>query len=132
MVNTTPAIGRNGSITINATEVGYIKGVTFDLDADIIKDYKFTSDVPAVLESGNKTIKFTFQKMFIDTTYAALVLAGTKITILLGPANCTPTGQPKYTLSNAIIFHHGWRDEQAGIVIEDGSGEAASLTLGAY
>jgi hypothetical protein len=132
MVNTTPAIGRNGSITINATEVGYIKGVTFDLDADIIKDYKFTSDVPAVLESGNKTIKFTFQKMFIDTTYAALVLAGTKMTILLGPANCTPTGQPKYTLSNAIIFHHGWRDEQAGIVIEDGSGEAASLTLGAY
>jgi hypothetical protein len=132
MVNTTPAIGRNGSITINATEVGYIKGVTFDLDADIIKDYKFTSDVPAVLESGNKTIKFTFQKMFIDTTYAALVLAGTKMTILLGPANCTPTGQPKYTLSNAIIFHHGFRDEQAGIVIEDGSGEAASLTLGAY
>jgi hypothetical protein len=132
MVNTTPAIGRNGSITINATEVGYIKGVTFDLDADVIKDYKFTSDIPAVLESGNKTIKFSFQKMFIDTTYAALVLAGTKITILLGPANCTPTGQPKYTLSNAIIFHHGWRDEQAGIVIEDGSGEAASLTLGAY
>jgi hypothetical protein len=132
MVNTTPAIGRNGSITINTTEVGYIKGVTFDLDADIIKDYKFTSDVPAVLESGNKTIKFTFQKMFIDTTYAALVLAGTKITILLGPANCTPVGQPKYTLSNAIIFHHGWRDEQAGIVIEDGSGEAASLAVGTY
>ena len=132
MVNTSPAIGRNGSININAIEVGYIKGVTFDVDADVIKDYKFTSDVPAVLESGNKTFKFTFQKMFIDTVYAALVLAGTKITILLGPANCTPVGQPKYTLSNAIIFHHGFRDEQAGIVIEDGSGEAASLTLGTY
>jgi hypothetical protein len=132
MVNTTPAVGRNGSININSVEVGYIKGVTFDLDADVIKDYKFGSDIPCVLESGNKTIKFSFQKMFIDTTYAALVLAGTKITILLGPANCTPTGQPKYTLSNAIIFHHGWRDEQAGIVIEDGSGEAASLTLGTY
>jgi hypothetical protein len=132
MVNTSPAIGRNGSININAIEVGYIKGVTFDVDADVIKDYKFTSDVPAVLESGNKTFKFSFQKMFIDTTYAALVLAGTKITILLGPANCTPVGQPKYTLSNAIIFHHGFRDEQAGIVIEDGSGEAASLTLGTY
>jgi hypothetical protein len=132
MVNTSPAIGRNGSININAIEVGYIKGVTFDVDADVIKDYKFTSDVPAVLESGNKTFKFTFQKMFIDTVYAALVLAGTKITILLGPANCTPVGQPKYTLSNAIIFHHGFRDEQAGIVIEDGNGEAATLTLGTY
>ena len=132
MVNTTPAVGRNGSITINGSEAGYIKGVTFDLDADVIKDYKFTSDIPAVLESGNKTIKFSFQKMFIDTTYAALVLAGTKITILLGPANCTPTGQPKYTLSNAIIFHHGFRDEQSGIVIEDGSGEAASLVVGTY
>jgi len=132
MVNTTPVIGRNGSITINGLEAGYIKGVTFDMDADVIKDYKFTSDIPAVLESGNKSFKFSFEKMFIDTTYATLVLAGTKITILLGPANCTPTGQPKYTLSNAIIFHHGWRDEQTGIVIENGSGESASLTLGLY
>lgn len=132
MVNTAPTIGRNGSININGAEVGYIKGVTFDMDADVIKDYKFTSDIPAVLESGNKSFKFSFEKMFIDTTYAALVLAGTKVTILLGPANCTPVGQPKYTLSNAIIFHHGWRDEQAGIVIENGSGEAASLTIGTY
>jgi hypothetical protein len=54
------------------------------------------------------------------------------MTIILGPANSTPTGQPKYTLSNAIIFHHGWRDEQAGIVIENGSGEGASLALGTY
>jgi hypothetical protein len=132
MPNTTPVIGRNGSITINGAEVGYIKGVTFDMDADVIKDYKFTSDVPAVLESGNKTFKFSFEKMFIDTTHAAQVLAGTKMTIILGPANSTPTGQPKYTLSNAIIFHHGWRDEQAGIVIENGSGEGASLALGTY
>jgi hypothetical protein len=132
MVNTTPVIGRNGSITVNGAEVGYVKGVTFDMDADVIKDYKFTSDLPAVLESGNKSFKFKFEKMYIDTTYATLVLNGTKITILLGPANCTPTGQPKYTLSNAIIFHHGFRDEQSGIVIEDGSGEAASLTLGTY
>ena len=132
MVNTTPVIGRNGSITVNGAEVGYVKGVTFDMDADVIKDYKFTSDLPAVLESGNKSFKFKFEKMYIDTTYSTLVLNGTKITILLGPANCTPTGQPKYTLSNAIIFHHGFRDEQSGIVIEDGSGEAASLTLGTY
>ena len=132
MVNTTPVIGRNGSITINGAEAGYIKGVTFDIDADVIKDYKFTSDVPAVLESGNKSFKFSFEKMFIDTMHAAQALAGTKMTIILGPANSTPTGQPKYTLSNAIIFHHGWRDEQAGIVIENGSGEGASLILGTY
>jgi len=132
MVNTTPVIGRNGSITINGVEAGYIKGVTFDIDADVIKDYKFTSDIPAILESGNKSFKFSFEKMFIDTMHAAQVLAGTKMTIILGPANSTPTGQPKYTLSNAIILHHGWRDEQAGIVIENGSGEGASLALGAY
>jgi len=132
MVNTTPVIGRNGSITINSVEAGYIKGVTFDIDADVIKDYKFTSDLPAILESGNKSFKFSFEKMFIDTIHVAQVLAGTKMTIILGPANSTPTGQPKYTLSNAIILHHGWRDEQAGIVIENGSGEGASLTLGAY
>ena len=132
MVNTSPVIGRNGSITVNGAEVGYVKGVTFEIDADVIKDYKYTSDLPAVLESGNKSFKFSFEKMFIDTIHAAQVLAGTKMTIILGPANSTPTGQPKYTLSNAIILHHGWRDEQAGIVIENGSGEGASLTLGTY
>jgi hypothetical protein len=132
MVNTAPVLGRNGSIIINSVEAGYVKGCSFDLDADVIKDYKFTSDRPAVLESGNKSFKFRFDKMFIDTTYAALVLAGTKITILLSPANTTPTGQPKYTLSNAIIFHHGFRDEQDGIVIEDGSGEAADLSIGTW
>ena len=118
MVNTSPAVGRNGSINIAGVEIGYMKGVTFDLDADVIKDYKFTSDVPAVLESGNKTFKFSFQKMFIDTTHATQVLNGTKVTVILGPANCTPAGQPKYTLSNAIVFHHGFRDEQAGIVVK--------------
>ena len=84
------------------------------------------------IESGNKTFKFSFEKMFIDTTHAAQALAGTKMTILLGPANSTPTGQPKYTLTNAIILHHGWRDEQNGVVIENGSGEAATLTIGTY
>ena len=132
MVNTSPAIGRNGSISIAGVEIDYMKGVTFDLDADVIKDYKFGSDIPAVLESGNKTCKFSFQKMFIDTTHTAQVLAGTKVTVILGPANCTPAGQPKYTLTNAIVFHHGFRDEQAGIVVEDGSGEAASLALGSF
>ena len=132
MTNTTPGIGRNGSITINGAEAGYITNVTFDVDAAVLKDYKFTSDLPAVLESGNKTIRFTFDKMYIDTTYATLVLNGTKITVLLGPINSTPTGQPKYTLSNAIIFHHGFRDAQNGIVMENGSGEAASLTIGTY
>jgi hypothetical protein len=132
MVNTTPVVGRNGSITINGAEVGYITNVTFSVDAAILKDYKFTSAVPAVLESGNQTFKFSFDKMYIDTTYAALVLAGTKITILLGPANSTPTGQPKYTLTNAIIFTHSFKDAQGGIVMESGSGEAASITLGTY
>jgi hypothetical protein len=132
MVNTTPVLGRNGSITISETEVGYVKGVTFDLEAEVIKEYKFTSDLPAVLESGNKSFKFKFEKMYIDTAYATMVLNGTKVTILLGPANSTPSGQPKYTLTNAIIFHHGFRDEQDGIVIEEGSGEASSLTIGTY
>jgi heptaprenylglyceryl phosphate synthase len=132
MVNTTPVLGRNGSINIDGVEVGYVKGVTFSVDADVIKDYKFNSAVPAVLESGNQSYRFTFEKMYIDNTYATLVLNGTKVTIILGPANSTPVGQPNITLANAIIFHHGWRAEQEGIVIEDGSGEAATCTPETY
>ena len=132
MVNTVPVIGRNGSITINGVEAGFITNVTFEVDAAILKEYKFTSDLPAVLEAGNKTFKFSFDKMYIDGTYASLVLAGTKITILIGPANSTPAGQPKYTLTNAIITHHSIKDAQGGIVMENGSGESAALTIGTY
>ena len=132
MVNTSPVIGRNGSIVIDGAEVGYIKGVTFALDAEILKEYCWHDDKPAVLESGNKTFKFTYDKLYIDNTYADLVLAGTKVTIILGPANSTPLGQPKITLSNAILFHHGWSAEQDGIVAEDGNGEALSCSLDTY
>jgi hypothetical protein len=132
MVNTTPVLGRNGSINIGAAEVGYVKGVTFDIDAAVIKDYKFTSDTPAVLESGNKSYKFTFDKMYIDAAFATNVINGTKVTILLGPAGTTPSGQPKYTLSNAIIFKHSWKADQGGIVLEHGEGEALSLVIGTY
>ena len=133
MPNTTPVLGRNASITLDGASIGYLKGISFDIDAEVIKDYKFTSDLPAVLESGNKTIKFSFQKLYIDSVYAADVLAGTKVvSLLIGPANSTPIGQPKYTLGNAIIFHSGFRAEQGGIVIEDGSGEAATLTINTY
>jgi len=133
MPNTTPVLGRNASMTLDGATIGYLKGISFDIDAEAIKDYKYTSDLPCVLESGNKTIKFTFQKMYIDSAYAASVLAGTKITaLLIGPANSTPVGQPKYTLGNALILHSGFRSEQGGIVIEDGSGEAMTLTIGTY
>ncbi len=120
-------------MTLDGATIGYLKGISFDLDAEAIKDFKFTSDTPALLESGNKTIKFTFQKMYIDAAYAQKVLDGTKITsLLIGPANSTPSGQPKYTLGNALILHSGFRAEQGGIVIEDGSGEAMTLTIGTY
>jgi hypothetical protein len=109
-----------------------MKGMTFDIDAAIIKDYKFTSDTPAVLESGNKSYKFTFDKMYIDATYANDVINGTKVTIILGPANSTPTGQPKYTLSNALIFKSSFKADQGGIVMEHGEGEALTLTVGTY
>jgi hypothetical protein len=132
MVNITPALGRNGSIMIGAVEIGYVKGVTFEIDSVPIKDYKFGSDLPAVLEGGNKSYKFTFEKMYIDATYATAVINDTKLTIVLGPASSTPSGQPKYTLGGAIISKESWKNDQGGIVMEHAEGEALTLLIGTY
>lgn len=133
MTNTTPVLGRNASLTIGGAEVGYLKGVTLDLEAVVIKDYKFTQDDPAVLESGNKSYKFTFDKMYIDSTFQGDLFNATKVSqIIIGPASSTPTGQPKYTLGNCIITKSSIKMDQGGIVLEHGEGEALTLAIGLY
>lgn len=126
-----PMIGRNAVIQINTVTVGYATGFTMDLSAEKIKEYALLSDQPAIFSSGNKTIKFTMARLYIDSTYVNLFLATTAVTIVLGPAG-TSLGNPKYTLAGAILDTSSIKVDQKGVVGENLAGEALSLTVGTW
>ena len=112
-----------------ATEIGFCTGVRAGIDVDLVKAYKIGSDLPAVLESGNKTFTVRVDKMYIDSTYATDVLNGTKITIEVRPSG-TGTGEPKITLSNVVLTSWDLTIDQDGVILESIEGEAGSLAFG--
>lgn len=65
-------IGRNAVIRKDGVDIGYAKGVTAGIDADVIKDYALNDDKPAILQSGNKSFPISIEKMYLDNTYATL------------------------------------------------------------
>jgi hypothetical protein len=132
MVNTAPVIGRNAWIKIGDNIVGYIKGFTVGVTRGTIKDYVFQSADPAILEAGNATYPFTADMIWIVSTYAALVLAGTKVTIEIAPENSTPTGQSKITMTNAVLLTWKMTGPQEGDVLEAVTGEGKTLAFSTY
>ncbi len=124
----TPIIGRNGVIRKDGTDIGYAKGVTVGVDAELIKDYQMGDDKPAILESGNKTFPVSIDLLYIDNTYASDVLAGTKVEIIILPAGSV-SGKPKITVSNVVFNTWELTQEQEGVVLETVSGEGASIAF---
>lgn len=125
----TPIIGRNAVVMRGTTVIGYAKNVTVTLEADVTKAYVIGDDKPTVLESGNKTFRFSMERMYIDNTYANDVLSGAKLTIVVRPAG-TGTGRPQITLNNVVLTSWEQRIEQDNVVMESVEGEAASVTVG--
>jgi hypothetical protein len=124
-------LGRNAIIQINTVTVGYATGFSMDLSAETIKEYALQSDQPAIFASGNKTLKFTMKRLYIDSTYVNLFLGTTAVTIVLGPAG-TSVGNPKYTLTGAILDKSTITVDQKGVVGEDLAGEALGITVGSW
>jgi len=48
----TPVVGKDAVIQKDGVDIGYAKGVTVGIDAELGKDYVIGDDKPAVLESG--------------------------------------------------------------------------------
>jgi hypothetical protein len=125
----TPVIGREAVIQIDGNTVGYATGVTRSLEAELIKEYALGSDLPAVLESGNKTIRVSIEKMWIDDSYAQDLLNGTKVTVVIRPRG-TGSGLPEITISNVVLTAEEVSYEQDAVVMESVEGEGDSITFG--
>jgi hypothetical protein len=116
---------------MGASAIGYATGVTSNLSADLIKEYIMGSDKPTVLSSGNKTIKITCDKLYIDNTYLTQVLGGTAVDFVIGPAG-TSSGKPKITIKNVVLNVWDFKAEQKGVVSEKVSGEGDDIQAGTY
>jgi len=126
-----PVLGRSAVIQMDGTDIGYCKGVTVSISADVIKEYFISAtnpDRPSVSESGNKTFEVSIERAWIDKTYAEKVLGGTTVNIVVRPEG-TGSGKTEITLSDVVLTSDEISVEQDGIVMESISGEAKDITI---
>lgn len=122
-------IGRNGVVTIATVAVGSLKNINVDVSAEKLKEYVMGSDLPDSLNAGNKSITFSIDKLFIDSTHINQVLNGTVVAIVFSPEG-TAVGKQKYTINSAILDKVSVKQAQGGYVMHNVSGEGMSLTIG--
>jgi hypothetical protein len=126
-----PVIGRNAVIKMGTTVIGYATGVTGSINVDKIEDFVLNSDKAAILAAGNKHLKISVDKMWVDNTYVTQILGGTAVDFEIGPAGTT-TGKVKYTIKNVILEVMDFKADQKGIVTEKISGTGNDFTIGTY
>ena len=122
-------IGRNGVVTIATVAVGSLKNINVDISAEKLKEYVMGSDLPSDLDAGNKSITFSIEKLFVDSTHINQVLNGTVVAIVFSPEG-TSAGKQKYTINSAILDKVSVKQAQGGFVMHNVSGEGMSLTIG--
>jgi hypothetical protein len=132
-----PFIGRNAVIQYvsggTAYTIGYAQNVTTSLTQDIIKEYTLGSQSPVILAAGLQTYKVSCSRLFIDTTFLAIVSAGTAMNFILAPGGTTAgTGNAKITLVNVVLGTWNMKWDQKGVVIEDFNGEGQGIATGTF
>ncbi len=120
-----PVSGRSGTVKIGATAVGHVKGCSISEKVELLKDYSQDSTDPALLEPGSHTHKIDIDSMYLDSTILDLVLAGTKVTIVLDAMGGLAGS---ITLTNVVLTD--WKLDKkltGGAILQSCSGEGVTL-----
>jgi hypothetical protein len=128
---TGPLVGRLAVIEIGGTPIGFATGITSDITADLIKEFKMGSNKAAILAQGNQSFKVGCDMMYIDNTYASMVYAGTPVTLIIAPAGTT-TGNPKITIPNVVFSAFNFKADQKGIITGKVTGEGTDWQAGTF
>jgi sporulation protein YlmC with PRC-barrel domain len=132
LANQLAVVGKNAIIQIGGTTVGMIQNVTANLSADSIKEYVCDgTGKPAILAQGNKSFKFTYKKLFVDSTNATSLLNGTPADVVLAPAG-TSGGNTKVTLKNVVLLSNDISWDSKGVVAESGGGEGTDYVISTW
>ena len=120
-----PLIGANAVIKKDTVAIGYAQGCRIGISADLIKEYKIGDQKPAVLEFGNRSFPVSLDMMYIDKTYANLILNGTTFDLVVLPAGSGDT----YTVDDVVLTSWEMTITQDGVILESCRGEGKSITL---
>lgn len=125
----TPIVGRNGVVKKAGIAIGYAKDVSVSIEVELVKDYAMDSNKPAIVEDGNQSYKVSVESMYVDNTYAQVVLTGDSVDIELDPAGAG-TGKPKITVKGVVFTSWKLDQKQTGVVMQSMEGEGNDLELG--
>jgi hypothetical protein len=122
-------LGRNGVVLIATVAVGSVKNISVGVSVDKLKEYVMGSDKPDTLLSGNKTFTVSIEKLYVNSTHAAQVIAGTPVVVEVRPEG-TGGGKPKITLTDVILDKCDFKAANNGIIGENITGEGKDIAWG--
>ena len=74
----TPLLGRNARLYKEGTVIGYGKNISVKASAELIKEYSMDTLTPAIVAPGKQSFKWSAEKLYIDGSFMALLLADTE------------------------------------------------------
>ncbi len=127
-MSATPKLGRNARLLKSGVAIGYGKGISVSADAESIKVYSMDALTPAITAAGKQTFKWSCDRLFTDSTYMSLLIAGTSFDLIFAPEG-TPTSGTKYeTWTGCVILHCERKAGEDDGILESISGEATGVT----
>lgn len=121
----TPSKGVNATIKLATTAVGYAKNCKIGINGNLIKEYAIDQgNTPAMLEQGNLSFPVSIEALFIDSTHANQVLAGTPIDL-----EVKPKSGGTYTVNAVVLSNWELSVTQEGAVLQKVSGEGKSISI---
>jgi len=123
----TPVLGRNARLLKSGVAIGYGKNISVKASAEIIKAYSMDALTPAVTGAGKQSFTWSMERLFTDSTYIDLLLAGTSFDMIFAPEG-SPLGSVYETWTNCVILSCERTAGEDGGLLEKLSGEADGVT----
>lgn len=121
-------LSRTARILIDGTIVGAMKNVRQRISNDTIKDYDLDGQDPSVLEYGNYSYELTWERGYINETYAQRIKNGEKVTVVTRPDGAG-TGKEEYTYNSCVFRDLETRWERNAVQLVSGTIEAKNLAI---
>jgi len=124
-----PLLGRNARLFKDGVVIGYGKDISVKATADLIKEYSMDALTPCIVAPGKQSFTWTCEKLFVDSAYMTLLLAGTEFDLVFAPTG-SDTQVPYETWTDCVVLSVERTAGETGGVLEKVTGEAESVTVG--
>jgi len=122
-----PKAGRNAVITVASNPIGKLRGVKFNVDVKLIKDWSNDQRGPEVLEAGDETYGFSADKMWVDSVYVNAIMSQSGgVSVVVEPEG---SAGMTATFGDAIFTKYQFTAARDGVSAESVEGEGKTLVI---